>query len=96
MFNISPTFFFNYNMYLSMCLILISSINVEGLGRVLKTKLTIDGSNIMENSASVLNKVVNKGLPELFLAIITPILGLEKDTYDIIHPIGLEFSKVSR
>ncbi|WP_157950741.1 hypothetical protein [Staphylococcus agnetis] len=50
----------------------------------------------MENSASVLNKVVNKGLPELFLAIITPILGLEKDTYDIIHPIGLEFSKVSR
>lgn len=77
-------------------LILISSVSVEGLGRVLKTDLTIDGRNIMSNSATALHKVVNKGLPELILSITSPILGLEKDTYDIIHPIGLEFSKVSR
>lgn len=77
-------------------LTLISTVHVEGMGRMLKTNLSIDGSKVLYNSADMLNKVVNKGLPELFLALISPILGLEKNDYDIIHPIGLEFLKMSR
>lgn len=72
-----------------------SSIKIIGTGRVLSNNLKVDSNKAFNNPDLLKSKVINKGLPELFISMLSPIIGLESGDFDIIHPIGLEFLKMS-
>lgn len=79
-------------------LVLSGTIKMNGLGKILNdsssTPILSESMDVNEDWG---DKFIKEGLSFIIILLCQLYFGLDKkDTYEIIHPVGLEFSKVSR
>lgn len=76
---------------------LADEISLEGFGRKITKTNKLSSVIDFEDFEFDKNDFVTKGTQGMLMIFLSSVLNLEKnDTFDIIQPIGLEFSKVSR
>ncbi|MCD8851672.1 hypothetical protein QI283_03330 [Staphylococcus saprophyticus] len=75
-------------------LTLVSDLKLEGLGKVLKKDISsINAINM--NPSTLQDKILKVGISNMLMILLVPLLGLKENCkYELIHPVGLEFSKM--
>lgn len=76
---------------------LANKINLKGFGRKITITEKISNITDFQNQSSDTQEFLSKGTQGMLMIFLSSVLNLkEEDTFDIIQPIGLEFSKVPK